>query len=301
MLAQESSLLEPDRFALLIVKPDGVAQHLTRLISLWTRDRGYKLRGFRELILNQEHQLILDADTQAGSRIDRQLSEVFYGLGPTHVLLLEREGSRSSGNGSAAAELAGRFTGDALPHRARPGTLRGDFRALNPVFNLVHATNSTDNLDRDAHALFERPLVELLGLNGARPDGIAQTPHLLRPFKLWSTVTNVLATWLGSEVVRPIDWPADSHGPSRPAVGRRPDGLRPRRPASRRRGWRSAVGSAGREHLLHAVRPPGSHGGHMAWLPRIHDAASLDAVRRHFVIPGPCWPRRSRYSNALSR
>ncbi|MFJ9692559.1 nucleoside-diphosphate kinase [Kitasatospora sp. NPDC101183] len=212
-------MLEPDRFALLIVKPDGVAQHLTRLISLWTRDRGYKLRGFRELILSQEHQLILDADTQAGGRIDRQLSEVFYGLGPAHVLLLEREGSQSSGNGSAAAELAGRFTGDALPHRARPGTLRGDFGALNPVFNLVHATNSTDNLDRDARALFERPLVELLGLNGAKPDGIAQTPHLLRPFKLWSTVANVLAAWLGSEVVRPIDWPADSHGPSRPAVG----------------------------------------------------------------------------------
>ncbi|MFE2129495.1 nucleoside-diphosphate kinase [Streptomyces amritsarensis] len=212
-------MLEPDRFALLIVKPDGVAQHLTRLISLWTRDRGYKLHGFRELLLSPEHQLVLDMDIHAGGRIDRQLSEVFYGLGPAHALLLQREGSQSSDEGSAAAELAGRFIGDALPHRARPGTLRADFGALNPIFNLVHATNSTDNLDRDARALFDRPLVDLLGLNGARPDGIAQTPHLLCPFKLWSTVADVLATWLGREAVRPIDWPADSHGPSHPAVG----------------------------------------------------------------------------------
>lgn len=212
-------MLEPGRFALLIVKPDGVAQHLTRLISLWTGDRGYKLRGFRELVLSPEHQLILDADTHSGGRIDRQLSEVFYGLGPAHALLLEREGSRSSGESSAAAELAGQFTGDALPHRARPGTLRGDFGALNPVFNLVHATKDTDSLDRDARALFDRPLIELLGPSGARPDGIAQTPHLLRPFKLWTTVADVLAAWLGPEVVRPIDWPADSHGPSHPAVG----------------------------------------------------------------------------------
>ncbi|MFB6578792.1 nucleoside-diphosphate kinase [Streptomyces sp. NPDC056402] len=132
MLVQESSLIEPDRLALLIVKPDGVAQHFTRLISSWTRDRGYKLRGFRELILSPEHQLILDTDTHAGGRIDRQLSEVFYGLGPAHALLLEREDSRSSDERSAAAELAGRFTGDALPHRARPGTLRGDFGAPEP-------------------------------------------------------------------------------------------------------------------------------------------------------------------------
>ncbi|MFJ9774380.1 nucleoside-diphosphate kinase [Kitasatospora sp. NPDC101157] len=211
-------MLEPDRFAVLVVKPDGVAQHLTRLISLWTRDRGYKLRGFRELILSPEHQLILDADTQVGGRIDRQLSEVFYGLGPAHALLLEREGSRSSDKGSAAAELAG-ITGDVLPHRARPGTLRGDFGALNPVFNLVHVTSGTDYLDRDARALFDRPLVELLGLNGARPDGISQTPHLLRPFKLWSVVADILAAWLGPEVVRPTNWPAESHGPSHPAVG----------------------------------------------------------------------------------
>lgn len=219
VLAQESALLEPDRFALLVVKPDGVAQHLTRLISLWTRDRGYKLRGFRELFLSPEHQSILDLDIHAGGGIDRRLSEVFYGLGPAHALLLEREGSRSTDEGSAAAELAGRFTGDGLPHRARPGTLRGDFGALNPVFNLVHATDSTDDLDRDARALFDRPLVELLGPDGARPDGITQTQHLLRPFKLWSIVADVLAAWLGPKVVRPIDWPADSHGPSHPAVG----------------------------------------------------------------------------------
>lgn len=212
-------MLDPDRFALLIVKPDGVAQHLTRLISLWTRDRGYKLRGFRELCLSPEYQLILDADTHTGGRIDRQLSAVFYGLGPVHALLLEREGSLASGERSAAAELAGRFMGDVLPHRARPGTLRGDFGALNPVFNVVHATDSTDNLDRDARVLFDRPIGELLGPSGVRPDGIAQTPHLVRPFKLWSVVADVLAAWLGSEVVRPIDWPADSHGPSHPAVG----------------------------------------------------------------------------------
>ncbi|WP_158714906.1 hypothetical protein [Streptomyces erythrochromogenes] len=42
-------MLDPDRLALLVVKPDGVTQHLTRLISLWMRDEGHTLIAFHEL------------------------------------------------------------------------------------------------------------------------------------------------------------------------------------------------------------------------------------------------------------
>ncbi|MFD5421652.1 nucleoside-diphosphate kinase [Streptomyces sp. NPDC127069] len=209
---------EPDRLALLVIKPDGVAQHLTRLISLWMRDHGYQLRAFRELILTPERQALLYANSQTAGPIDQELHAVLYTLGPVHTLLLERKTGRTAG-GLSAAELAHRLTGDFLPHRARPGTLRSDFGALNPVLNLIHATDHPENLDRDARALFDRPLAGLLGPGGATPDGIAQTPHLLRPFKLWSTVAGVLSAWLGPETVRPIDWPADTHGPSGPAVG----------------------------------------------------------------------------------
>ncbi|MYT24618.1 hypothetical protein GTW69_30815 [Streptomyces sp. SID7760] len=209
---------EPDALALLIVKPDGVAQHLTRLISLWTRDQGYWLRGFRELSLGPEHQTLLKTSSQPGDLVDRDVSAVMYTLGPVHALLLERKTNMSAAGLTAAAELTA-LTGDFLPHRARTGTLRGDFGALNPVFNLVHATDNTENLDRDVQALFDQPLAELLRPGSEAPYGIAQTPHLLRPFKPWSTVTGVLSAWLGPEAVRPIDWPADAHGPSSPAVG----------------------------------------------------------------------------------
>ncbi|MEU9108101.1 nucleoside-diphosphate kinase [Streptomyces xanthophaeus] len=174
---------EPDRLALLIVKPDGVAQHLTRLISLWMRDQGYWLRGFRELTLSPEHQSLLKANRQTSGPIDGELDAVIYTLGPIHALLLEQKTDGPTGKPTAPAELAERLTGDFLPHRAQPGTLRGDFGALNPIFNLVHATDNTENLDRDAQALFDRPLAELLRPGGDTSFGIAQTPHLLRPFR----------------------------------------------------------------------------------------------------------------------
>ncbi|MGW2987551.1 nucleoside-diphosphate kinase [Streptomyces goshikiensis] len=196
---------EPDRLALLIVKPDGVAQHLTRLISLWMRDHNYCLRGFRELMLSPEHQTLLNTNSQTYGAIDGELDAVIYTLGPIHALLLEQKTDRPADEPTAAAELAERLTGDFLPHQARPGTLRGDFGALNPVFNLVHATDNSENLDRDTRALFDRPLAELLRPGGDTAFGIAQTPHLLSPFKLWSTVAEALTAWLGPEAVRPID------------------------------------------------------------------------------------------------
>ncbi|MFF0219926.1 hypothetical protein [Streptomyces vinaceus] len=50
---------EPDRLAFLVVKPDGVAQHLTRLVSLWMRDHSYQLRDFHELVLTPERRALL--------------------------------------------------------------------------------------------------------------------------------------------------------------------------------------------------------------------------------------------------
>jgi nucleoside diphosphate kinase len=184
-------LPEPDRLALLVVKPDGVAQHLTRLISSWMCDQGYWLRGFVELILSPERQALLNANSRTSGPVDGELDAVIYTLGPIHALLLEQKTEGAAGKPRASAELAERLIGEFLPHRAQPGTLRRDFGALNPVFNLVHATDNTENLDRDARALFSRPLAELLRPGGDTSFGIAQTPHLLRPFKLWSTVAGV--------------------------------------------------------------------------------------------------------------
>jgi nucleoside diphosphate kinase len=212
-------LPEVDSVALLVIKPDGVAQGITRLTSLLMRDHGYHMFGFRELALSPERQLLLGAGDQAIGQVDRELSGTLYSLGPVQAVLLERKDSRPEGALSAAAELAQCLTGDVLPHRAQPGTVRGYFKALNPVFNLVHATADTESLDREARALFDRPLAELLEPGGVGRDGLGLAERYLRPFKLWSTVTGVLSAWLGPEAVRPIDWPADVHGPSHPAVG----------------------------------------------------------------------------------
>ncbi|MFF3091749.1 nucleoside-diphosphate kinase [Streptomyces nojiriensis] len=212
-------MTELNRLALLVVTPDGVVQHLTRLITGWMRDQGYRLRGFRELHLSPEQQTLLNTNSKTGGPKDWELNSVIYTLGPVHALLLEQESDRCTFTPSAASELAEQLIGDFLPHRTVPGTLRRDFGALSPVFNLVHATGNSENLDRDARSLFDRPLDELLRPDSDTSFGLARTPHLLRPLKLWSTVAGVLTSWLGPEVVRPIDWPADSHGPSHPAVG----------------------------------------------------------------------------------
>ncbi|MFD9078565.1 nucleoside-diphosphate kinase [Streptomyces erythrochromogenes] len=212
-------MLDPDRLALLVVKPDGVTQHLTRLISLWMRDEGHTLIAFRELSLIPERRARLYASSPEDGRIDGELEAVLYTLGPMHAMLFERKTGRAADGPSAAADVAGRLVGDPLPHRAGPGTLRGHFGALNPVLNLFHATSDTEHLDRETHALFGRAVEGFAWPNGGSAHEIGHTPHLPRPFKLWSTVAGVLAAWLGPEAVRAIDWPADSHGPSSPAVG----------------------------------------------------------------------------------
>jgi nucleoside diphosphate kinase len=268
---------EPDRLGVVVVKPDGVAQARTAAVVSFLGRRGFRLVACRELVLTPARRAALYRTTRTVGRLDWDLNAILYKLGPVHALLVD--GPAGPGFDSAAHRLSAGLKGSFIPARATAGTIRGELGALNPVFNLVHATDATADLEREAAALFDRPIRELTtaGAGGAGPPpGAAGGGQ----FPLWSTVAATLRGWLARragaaavEALGAVRWPADSAGPRRPAL-------------------RSAVQSWDR--LLAAVRPRVDQGSYEL-LAGIRTGASS---YRDFAAAGttPAWPTYLTYT-----
>jgi nucleoside diphosphate kinase len=217
-------MVDLDRLGLLVVKPDGVAQARTAAVVTFLRQRGFRLLACRQLMLTPQRRAELYRTTRTVGRLDWELNAVLYTLGPVHALLVD--GPAGAGFDSAAHRLSAGLKGSFIPARATAGTIRADLGALNPVFNLIHATDATSDLDREAAALFDRPIRALAAAGAPGPGQPASRPGA-GPFPLWSTVSTTLQSWLirrvGIDVVGPlraIAWPADSQGPRVAALRR---------------------------------------------------------------------------------
>jgi nucleoside diphosphate kinase len=181
-----------------MVKPDGVHQRLTGAVLAFLGDRGLTALATKDLLLTPDLRARLYATTRSGGRLDWDLNAVLYTLGPVTAVLLR-------GPGGAAAHLSGELKGHFLPTRARPGTIRGSFNAMNPIFNLVHASDNEEEVAREAPVLFgcavgealrdSTPLPRSLSGDsrvavthtgrdrGNRPGGTARTAGSIRPFR----------------------------------------------------------------------------------------------------------------------
>ena len=82
-------MVDLNRLALLVVKPDGVAQRLTGEILAWLGKRGFRPLALRELRLAPERRSRLYATTRTAGRLDWELNAVLYALGPVHAVILE--------------------------------------------------------------------------------------------------------------------------------------------------------------------------------------------------------------------
>jgi nucleoside diphosphate kinase len=177
-----------------MVKPDGVHQRLTGAVLAFLGDRGLTALATKDLLLTPDLRARLYATTRSGGRLDWDLNAVLYTLGPVTAVLLR-------GPLGAAAHLSGELKGHFLPTRARPGTIRGSFNAMNPIFNLVHASDNQEEVAREAPVLFGCAVGEALR------DGVVAAPEPTRPIDHWRSVGSVLAAFLGSEVLAAAGWP----------------------------------------------------------------------------------------------
>ncbi len=192
-----------------MVKPDGVVQKVTGELLFWLASRGFAPLAFREVMLTPERRAHLYATHRRGGRLDWDLNAILYTLGPVHAVLLE--GSYPSGFDSASDYVSGALKGHFVPCRARPDTMRGALGALNPIFNLVHATDATEDLDRETEALFDVPLRDASALPGPPPAAVRSGRP--RRLALWTTIAEVVEPWIGK-----AGWPADQWGPSAAAL-----------------------------------------------------------------------------------
>ncbi|GII79224.1 hypothetical protein Sru01_42060 [Sphaerisporangium rufum] len=203
-------MVDLNRRALIMVKPDGVVQRITGELLGWLALRGLRPLAFREVVLTAERRRSLYATTRTGGRLDWDLNAILYTLGPVHAVLLE--GDHPAGFDSLSDFVSRALKGHFVPGRARPGTMRGALGALNPVFNLVHATDSTDDLERETMALFDETLCHVaVPREVPLPDAVRATPARRTP--LWTTVAGVVEPWIGK-----ANWPDDRAGPSVPAL-----------------------------------------------------------------------------------
>ncbi|MBB5774977.1 nucleoside-diphosphate kinase [Nonomuraea jabiensis] len=202
-------MVDLNRRAMIVVKPDGVVQNVTGELLAWLASRGLAPLAFREVMLTPERRARLYATSRTGGRLDWDLNAILYTLGPVHAVLLE--GSYPSRFDSVSDYVSRALKGHFIPCRARPDTLRGALGALNPIFNLVHATDATEDLERETEALFDAPLCHASSLPGPPPTAVRSgRPHRL---PMWTTIAEAVEPWIGK-----ADWPADQVGPSAVAL-----------------------------------------------------------------------------------
>lgn len=148
-----------DEFALLVLKPDAVRQGLAPGIRSFLHARGFR-------VVTAELREITPAVRYALYRPDSRpwathwaLGGVLYALGPVLVMLLHAD-RVPDGHGSASQYLSRDLKGHYDPLRAVAGTIRGEFNAVNPALNLVHAADDSADLVRELGVLGGAPRVD---------------------------------------------------------------------------------------------------------------------------------------------
>lgn len=171
--------------ALLMVKPDGVRQGLTGEIVGWMERRDYHAVAFRQLALTPQRRVAIYGRPDRPRHLDWALNGILYTLAPVHAIVVRRLSRGTSGD-TASHELSRRLKGHFIPNRASVGTIRRDLGALNPIFNLVHASDESADVLADVRVLFGANLQEL----GGRPLGAFELrrPTVPDRLDLWRSV-----------------------------------------------------------------------------------------------------------------
>lgn len=190
--------------ALVMLKSDAVRQRLTGPVLRWLAARGFAPVRYRELDLTPSLRSQLYETTRTGGKLDWELNAVLYTMAPVRAILLIHDGDDAPGR------LSGELKGSFLPSRTRPGTLRHDIGALNPICNLVHAADDDERVGRESEVLFGdcSTVVDSASL-AALTRACAGVPA---PTPLWSTVREVLFALVGP--VGELPWPSADVGPT---------------------------------------------------------------------------------------
>ena len=138
--------MEPRERTFLMIKPDGVMRGKIGEVIRRIEDKGLKITGLKLV------------------RVDKELAETHYqehAGQPYYDLLVGYVSSAPSVamviEGRGAIEVVRRLVGATDPAKAEPGTIRGDLalERRTVIFNLVHASDSTESAKREISLFFD--------------------------------------------------------------------------------------------------------------------------------------------------
>lgn len=138
--------------AFVIFKPDAVKQNLEKSIWSFIQNHGICLLAQKEGFITKEKRRMLYIDFHLNSRSNWDLGTHFFELGPALFLILYKEMGDIPLSEFITKNLKGNFVADL----AQAGTIRGIFNAINPVFNLIHTSDSVRDTLREVQIFFER-------------------------------------------------------------------------------------------------------------------------------------------------
>ena len=128
---------------LFIVKPDAVARHLVGQIITRFETKGFKINKLKMFTFSkaqaQEFYSVHSSKPFFGELVD------FITSGPVVVAIIE-------GNNAVATTRI--LVGATKSYEAAPGSIRGDF-GLGISDNIIHASDSKDNFEKEAKIVFE--------------------------------------------------------------------------------------------------------------------------------------------------
>lgn len=138
--------------AFIIFKPDTVKQNMES--SLWSffKSYGISILGQKTGFITKEKRTELYRDFHLNSRANWDMGTQFYELGPALFLIVYKDMKNESLSHFITVNLKGNF----VPILSKRGTVRGEFNSINPVFNLIHTSDSLQDTLREAQIFFER-------------------------------------------------------------------------------------------------------------------------------------------------
>lgn len=199
--------------ALLLMKPDAVHQRLDRGITAFLGDRGFRVVRSEAVRITPRTRFRLYRPDRERWNTNWPLGCGLFQLGPVVVLLL-RNVRVPNGYESAADYLARGLKGNHVPLQAAPGTIRGDFNAVNPALNLVHAADDAAGVRRELAVLVdwaedaEVPAGDPPAEQAARPEEaprLLDFPGLLTGVIDWLLVQRGVDAGLRTEVRSALD------------------------------------------------------------------------------------------------
>ena len=127
-----------------MIKPDGVRVKLIGEIIQRFERRGFQIESLELVHLSRERAENLYAVHKGRPFFETLVN--FVTSGPVVGIVLK---------GPGAVEIVRRMIGVTNPVEALPGTIRGDFASAIET-NIIHASDSTENAERERNIFFEK-------------------------------------------------------------------------------------------------------------------------------------------------